>query len=188
MPTLQGYATRYHKVHSCGDNFDVFMRGSFAASLMSGKCIRLLIKHAGIELIATTRDRLQIVESDDGLPFRATLDDSAHHVDVAYMVQEGKFTEMSVGFRALRHEQRIIEGLNVRLIHEAELDEISIVAHGAVPQTCCFLVDGTKRRSLREEVKDGTIDKPDPDITDLRLKADMAAEKVIAALKKLSVM
>jgi HK97 family phage prohead protease len=158
------------------------MPGCFASSLMSGKSIRLLVQHAGIGLLGTVRDRLELLEDDDGLAFRYELADTAHAKEIARLVEAGQLAEMSIGYKVLRHEIKTIEGSSVRLIREGDLDEISIVGRGAVPGTHCRLVDGRKRSTLREELKSGTL--TEPDAIDWRSKSETAWQRLIANLRR----
>ena len=148
---------KVHSFKSDDSNIDVFMRGAFASSLTSGKQIRLTVMHAGIGLLATNRDGLELIEDDYGLAFRCALPETPHAADVAADVLSGKVAEMSPGYRPVRAEIKTIDGTRVRLLYEVDLAEISIVSSGAVPGTRCLLVDGAKRRLLRDEVKTGNI-------------------------------
>ena len=130
---VRGYATRYRKAHSYKGRFDMFEPGVFASSLLRKDTVRLLDSHDEGRLLAATNGYgLEIASDSVGLSFLAALPNNDLGREVYNDVKEHRKLGMSVGYRVQEHEDVKAAGETVRLIKAATLQEISIVAAGAV--------------------------------------------------------
>ncbi|RCW80927.1 HK97 family phage prohead protease [Phyllobacterium bourgognense] len=149
---LQGYVVRYNKPHVFKGAVDVFVKGSFDASLASRKRIEFWIDHKSGTEMASTDDDLELMSDETGLAFRL----KNPPTPLIAEVRSRRITAMSAGSRTLRQEYKEVGGERVRFILEADLVEISMVKAGAVKQAFIDVVD-TKGSSLRDDVKAGRV-------------------------------
>jgi HK97 family phage prohead protease len=126
---LIGYATKYLESHEWNSGVEVFQKGCCAASLTSGRPLRFLIAHDPIKLVATTSDRLQVIEDDYGLGFQLKLRPEDH--EIREMIARG-FDGMSIGYRPLAVEDKSLDGFSFKMILNVDLAEISLCHRGAV--------------------------------------------------------
>lgn len=180
-PVIQGRVCAYNKPHFYKGRIEAHRPGCFSASLTSGKTIRLFSMHKADTLCATTKDRLELVENEDGLYFRCALHpESDLQRELAVKVATGEYGEMSIGYTTQKERTVQLDGKNVRLLEECDLHEISVVTRGAVPNTKVALVDGSSRQSLRSEIRRGELFRMA--ISATAAKADIAFARFMAAM------
>lgn len=136
---IEGIATKYFEPHVDGDHYEAFAAGAFASTLAGEHCVRLLIDHRESDLVATSDQGLELYSDEKELRFKCTLP-NLPMAQRALAAIEGGRDQMSVGFRCLRDEWRDCDGKRLRIIWEADLQEISIVKKGAVPGTSCKIL------------------------------------------------
>jgi len=181
QPALEGYATRFLKPHKDKEGLIVIERGAFARSLASGRPVRFLLNHDEIDVVASTSDpALQLLADGDGLSFHLTLPDTALARDVEAKVHRGDMNEMSVGFRPISIETKRIEGQDVRIVLDADLLEISVVAKGAVPGTHVVVTDGAIGTDLRTSARTGGLR-----TQSAHAAAQRSLQKLLASVNKL---
>jgi HK97 family phage prohead protease len=131
---IYGYATRYLKCHD-GDSggVEAFSRGCFGRALASQKAVRLLMDHDEKKLVATTADRLKLSSDDDGLLFICDLPNTQEGDAAWDRLGHKGYSDMSIGYHVVSDRKINIDGIEVRLIDDVNLNEISMVKKGAVP-------------------------------------------------------
>jgi HK97 family phage prohead protease len=133
---LKGIACRYNKVHAYKGGYDVFEPGCFAKTLVKGSTVRFLDGHDEANLFATSNGGgLELFSDSVCLSFAVTLPDSSAADELYRNVKSGQRREMSCGYLVEESHEKTFEGVKVRLITAARLNEISVVEHAAVPQT-----------------------------------------------------
>ena len=147
---IEGYATRYNKVHPFGDYLDVFRPGVFARSLLKNTNIRFLEDHDEGKLLATTADgSLKLTSDAKGLSFQARIPNATEaQVRAIKSIEVNGKACMSVGYRVISSEMHRMEGVDVRLINDASLSEISLVKAGAVKEAFAYLVKSDGRSTF----------------------------------------
>jgi HK97 family phage prohead protease len=89
--------------------------------------VRFLHQHNEAACVATTRDFLKLHADKLGLAFELTIPDSKLGAETKAFVRAYEKTGVSVGFNTTDCEIRNFDGINVRLIKSADLQEISLV-------------------------------------------------------------
>lgn len=135
--------------------YRVFARHCFAASIAADRPIRALLNHADADLIATTRDRLELAETEAGLWFRLSLRDAPLDREALALVKSGR-CGVSAGWYNKTVENRTMpSGETIAYMIEAELFEISLLDQPAFVETSASL--DTTGRSLRTMIRDGAL-------------------------------
>ena len=140
--SLGGYATKWNHVFERHGHLYAFGKGCFARSLTDNSTIRFLVEHRESELVATTADRLELCQDNEGLKFHLHLRDDDFSRRVADLVESGAKTGMSLGagFADMIYDEIQIDGSDIRMVRDARLNEISLVEFGAVEESYCRLV------------------------------------------------
>lgn len=137
---LQGYAVRWRSVIEQRGKYFYFLPGSIPTPMLGGTK-RLIYDHndAG-ETIATTDDGLILHSDQHGLAMRLILKDTPGHRKAYEFVRDGHRTALSIG--ALMHgdEYREADGVMVKIVRSATLQEISLVTAGACRPAYCAVV------------------------------------------------
>ncbi len=137
---------------------DVFTGLAFSRSLRGARAISLCVDHKSSELLGTSADALELYQDEWGLAFKIELDDSELSDRVIEDLKTGKYGGLSVLTKTLDSEVKTVgEFGKLRLIHDCELYEISIVpsGFGAMKQAFACLVENPG--SLESECKSGTL-------------------------------
>ena len=94
--------------------------------------IRFLVEHRESELVATTADRLELCQDNEGLKFHLHLRDDESSRRVADLVESGSKRGMSLGagFADMIYDEIKIDGSEIRMVRDARLNEISLVKFG----------------------------------------------------------
>lgn len=133
--TLEGYASIFGNIDLGGD---VIRKGAFAKTLteqLPKKAVKLMDSHAfydgtgGVIGIVT-----EASEDDTGLKFVARLSAVQRAQDVRTKVNEGILNSLSIGFDILNAQYEMVNGVEVRMITEVKLYEISVVIWGMNPE------------------------------------------------------
>jgi phage head maturation protease len=122
---MQGIACDFGKCFSQGDDVLYLKSGCFGSS--SEADVRLLIDHGG-KSFATTADRLDVYLGDDALTFRYMVPDSWSKHFAEPSDDFDTYAPVSVGFSFDRYETITIDGIKVKIISDATLNEISILS------------------------------------------------------------
>lgn len=152
-PVIEGYATRWNKVHQhpTHGGYEVFARHCFTHPV-GGSPVRLLLDHNRDRQLASLGDGLSLFSSDDGLAFRAELPPGPWVDDALAMIATTGRSGASVGYVEDVVHERVMEGLNVKIIERATLCEISLVPRGAVDDAFAVL-SGTSTDEWHERAR-----------------------------------
>lgn len=117
---------------------EIIRPGAFANSLAKNPDVRLLLNHDGLPLARTASKTLRLGEDKRGLFFEADLDASDPDVQrIIPKVNRGDLSQMSFGFRTIKDAWRTEQGVDIRELHEVEIDDgdVSLVTYPAYPAT-----------------------------------------------------
>ncbi len=155
---LVGYATAYNKCHHGPDRqVECFMPGAFSASLRSHRDVAFLKNHSWSRCYgSTTTGELELFEDDAGLAFKLLVADDADGRELLAEVENGKL-QMSVGYTSDIAETKDFGGVDVRLIRQAQLGEISAVGRPAVAETVVTAMPADAVPSLTELCRSGRM-------------------------------
>jgi HK97 family phage prohead protease len=118
---------------SFGDFTETIQAGAFDKTLAENADVGLFIDHAGVPL-ARTRAKTMTLVADPHLRAHARLDGDRPDVQIIRSaLRRGEVDQMSIGFRV--HKQEWNADYTERLIREAQLFDVSIVAFPANPET-----------------------------------------------------
>ncbi len=136
---IEGYASLWGSIDQGGDEV---LKGAFAASLASGRKVRMLWQHDPAQPIGVWED---VREDDRGLWVRGRLlTEVARAHEAAVLLAAGALDGLSIGYRTKRSEK---DGRGRRLLTEVELWEVSLVTFPMLPQARV----GTKGEAPEEE-------------------------------------
>jgi HK97 family phage prohead protease len=188
---VTGYASLFE------DRYDVFGgpdrtggwteivdRGAFRTTLSRNPDVVLVLNHdkTGIPLARTTAGTLNLSTDSKGLLTEARLDRRDPMVQsVAIALEKRHMQEMSFAFRTVRHDWS--DDGRVRRLVEVSLDkgDVSLVTHGANPNTRMGLVSALEALSLAEDLElELRADTDDPVglLTEARSKIDRLLTKL----------
>lgn len=124
--TITGYGAYFNNIDSYGD---IILPGAFAKTLIDRKGrIAFCYQHDIWNPIGKIEE---IYEDDKGLKVVVKL--SAANEDIQTKVKEGILKEMSIGYRTINSRSEIQNGIEVNLLTEIKLIEISLVTVAANP-------------------------------------------------------
>lgn len=124
--TITGYGAYFNNVDSYGD---VIVPGAFTKTLIERKGrIAFCYQHDIWNPVGKIEE---IYEDDKGLKVVVKL--SAANEDIQTKVKEGILKEMSIGYRTVNSRSEIQNGIEVNLLTEVKLIEISLVTVAANP-------------------------------------------------------
>lgn len=124
--TITGYGAYFNNVDSYGD---IIERGAFSKTLIERKGrIAFCYQHDIWNPIGKIEE---IYEDDKGLKVVVKL--SAANDDIQTKVKEGILKEMSIGYRTINSRSEVQNGIEVNLLSEIKLIEISLVTVAANP-------------------------------------------------------
>lgn len=152
--TLVGYAAKFNVLSEDMGYREYIKPGAFKQSLDRGDDVRALAHHSSYQVIGRrSAGTLRIAEDSVGLRVEIDLPDTTHGRDVATSVRRGDITGMSFGFRIDEDnwstEDKDGDKVYRRELIQVSLDEVSVVAWPAYPQTEITV------RSAREVLEDG---------------------------------
>lgn len=136
MAHVMGHAAVFNQETMIGDYFrEVIRPGAFAKSI-AGDDIPFLCNHEGLPLARNTSGTLKLSEDNRGLRMESDLD--VEDPDVMCIVpkmKRGDLSKMSFQFRALRQEWDDTGEIPLRILHEVQLFDVSIVTMPAYDGT-----------------------------------------------------
>lgn len=111
-------------------------KGCFTKTLQESRDILALYDHASGNLLGrTSNGSLRFNDTESGLEFDVDLPDTQLGRDTYEMCKSGLLSTCSFGFTAVRDEWSYENNEDIRVILEARLYEVSIVALAAYPTT-----------------------------------------------------
>jgi phage head maturation protease len=147
---IQGVFCELNKCFAHGKEV-LYLKPGVFDSWADNDDVRLLIAHEGKSL-ATTADRLDIYLGDDALTFRFKMPESwggEPFSDAAGDVET--YFAASCGFKYNAYETVTIDGVEVKIISSATLEEISLVKDPAVKGTYARIVSIDACNSLEDD-------------------------------------
>lgn len=124
--TITGYGAYFGNVDSYGD---IIERGAFSKTLNERKGrIAFCYQHDIWNPIGKIED---CIEDDKGLKLTVKL--SAAEDDIQTKVREGILKEMSIGYRTINSRSEVRDGVEVNVLSEIKLIEVSLVTVAANP-------------------------------------------------------
>jgi uncharacterized protein len=150
VPKIVGYALIWDSLSlPIMDKNGVFFRekfekGAFDRALATGADVRALVSHDGSLILGRSNGRtktLEIREDNRGLLVEITPPQNALGKIYTDAVRRGDLTGMSFRFYSRRERWSGYGDDRIRTVAEAELDDVSIVAYPAYPDTHVFVED-----------------------------------------------
>lgn len=133
---VSGYAAVFNQRADIGGWFtEEFAPGAFSEAINRDDVV-FLVNHSGLPLARTRSKTLTLKEDDHGLKIETRLD--PNDPDVAQIVpkmERGDLDKMSIAFYAERQEWDETGEIPHRMIHQARLDDVSIVTRPAYDGT-----------------------------------------------------
>lgn len=132
---VRGHATVFNHAYDIGGMWtEIMAPGATKRSISTpGAKIFMLVSHDGLPVAATHNGTLRLAEDSVGLESRAALDVSSpgYVKDAAMAIEDGRLSEMSIGFWVVRDLWDWSTDVPTRTIHEIKLVEVSAVPLGA---------------------------------------------------------
>lgn len=147
--TITGYGAIFGNVDSYGD---VIQKGAFAKTLsdMAGR-IAFCYQHD----IWNPIGKINIIKEDEkGLYLEVTISESED--DIKTKIKEGILKEMSIGYRTIKSNDSIVNGVEIRQLTEVKLFEVSIVTIAANPLA---IIEGMKSEVERKNYIESEFDR-----------------------------
>lgn len=117
---------------------EIIRPGAFKNSLSRNPDVRFLINHEGLPLARTKSGTLRLFEDARGLKMEASIDNSDPDVlRIMPKIKRGDLNQMSFAFRTIKDVWRIEDGIDVRELHEVDINDgdVSIVTYPAYTAT-----------------------------------------------------
>lgn len=135
---LSGHAAVFNSFSLDMGFKEIIRSGAFKKTLANNPDVRLLLNHDGLPLARTKSGTLKLYEDRRGLKFEADLDATDPDVQaIIPKVKRGDLSQMSFAFRTIADAWRTEDGVDVRELHELDLDDgdVSLVTYPAYPAT-----------------------------------------------------
>jgi uncharacterized protein len=140
-PIVSGYAAVFNSLSDVIFEWDLgrfrekILPGAFRRTI-NNQNVPLLVEHANLPLATTRAGTLLLAEDDHGLHYESTLEPSDPDVQrLVPKMRRGDLNKSSFGFIALQESMDESTKPRTRIIHEARLFDVSIVARPAYPAT-----------------------------------------------------
>jgi HK97 family phage prohead protease len=137
---LIGYSLLFNQVIQHGDRY-MMIRPTAFKELMTGKTKYFQHHHDDNIRVASTKDNLTLHADQYGLGFKLYLPMTVLGMKTRNLVLDNVNQAMSAAFLATEIEKYTIDGVEISVVHAAELQEISLVEAGANTDAFAVLVD-----------------------------------------------
>lgn len=146
---LAGYAAVFNSLsQDLGGFVEVVRPGAFARTLQKADHVRALYDHQGGHVLGRVgAGTLKLAEDDRGLRFEVQLPPTTVARDLAVLVERGDVAGASFAFRAQKERWSTHEGLPLRELLDVDLEEVTITARPAYPDTSVALRSLARWRS-----------------------------------------
>jgi uncharacterized protein len=133
---VQGHAAVFNQEADIGGYFrEIFRPGAFARAIRDDD-VPFLIEHYGLPLARNTSGTLKLAEDNVGLAVESTLNGSDPDVmRIVPKMERGDLSKMSIAFIPTRQEWDETGETPLRIIHECQLYDVSIVTSPAYDGT-----------------------------------------------------
>lgn len=138
LPVIEGLAVPYERRSKLLFNlfYEKFKIGAFRDHLRTNPDVKMFNNHNTDQILARTKNNtLTLSESDVGISFRSTLNDTSYANDLMKAIKRGDIDGMSFGFRYITREWGMDDGKELLIVEKAELREISPVSEPAYEDT-----------------------------------------------------
>ena len=132
---IEGYVNSVERLSkplwsSIGYFFERVCKGAFGKALKRAKDVKILLNHdPSRELGSIQKGNLELSEDAIGLKARTTITDP----EVIAKAKRGDLVGWSFGFYDREIEQGIEQGLPLRMIHDMDLEEVSLLDKSKTP-------------------------------------------------------
>ena len=168
----QGYALRWKTPIRQGKKIFYFRPGSIKTPVPHE--VRFEFGHNDNDIIGSTADgRLSLHADDYGLAMRFAFGDHPNHQRAFTSIKSGVCRALSVGCNMHGSEEKDVDGIKVRVVWAARLDEVSLVYAGSCESAFIDVIKAEDARTLQQDCKS------------LRVLWDGAARSFVKALDKL---
>jgi HK97 family phage prohead protease len=137
---LIGYALLFNQVIQHDDCY-MLVRPTAFKDLMQGKPRYFQHGHDNGIRVASTNDKLTLYADEYGLAFKLYIPPTALGRHTRDLVRSNVNQAMSAGFKATSIETTVVDGVEVLVVNDADLHEISLVEHGANSDAFAVLVE-----------------------------------------------
>jgi HK97 family phage prohead protease len=137
-----GYSLLFNQVVKHGDRY-LLIRPTAFKELMSGKTKYFQHHHCDSIRVASTKDYLTLHADEYGLAFKLYLPPTLLGMETRNLVRDNVKQAMSANFTSTKYEKQIVDGVEITIVLEAELHEISLCEFGANDDAFAVLVEDT---------------------------------------------
>ncbi|MBT9176893.1 MAG: hypothetical protein DDT20_01218 [Firmicutes bacterium] len=139
-PKITGYAAVFNRLsQDLGGFYEIISPGAFKKTLQEAD-VRALLEHDSRWILGNTKSgTLRLQEDIEGLHIELDPPNTIAGRDVVESLRRGDLTGMSFGFRTIRDRWVKENGQDVRTLLEVALQDVSIVAYPAYPDTSVAL-------------------------------------------------
>ena len=136
-PKIVGYASVFNSLsENLGGFREIIQQGAFAQSLMDNDEVHALFNHDDSRILGRRgAGTLNLVEDDYGLRVEIDPPNTTDGNDVVELLKRGDLVSMSFGFYNVEDTWETRDGMDVRIIKQARLFDVSVVANPAYPAT-----------------------------------------------------
>jgi HK97 family phage prohead protease len=133
---IEGIGTKCNTImYESSGRYINIQPGAFDISMKYEAPVQLWLDHDS--KLAMPGCRVELFSDEEGLNFRATLDDSELAGHARDLVESGLYTQVSLGWHSSKISKREIGGHEINFILAGTLTEVSLLPTGACPTTHC---------------------------------------------------
>jgi HK97 family phage prohead protease len=140
---LIGYSLLFNQVIQHPNGSYMFVRPTAFKDLMLGKTKYFQHSHEDSLRVASTKDGLTLHADEVGIGFKLYIPRTELGRQTREFVRSNAKQAMSAGFSSTNYEKRIVEGIEVCIVLDAQLHEVSLVEFGANDDAFAMLIDDT---------------------------------------------
>jgi HK97 family phage prohead protease len=139
---LIGYSLLFDQIIQYGDNKYMIVRPTAFKDLQSGKTKFFQHHHDNNIKVASTKDHLTLHADDYGIAFKLYIPSTVLGRQTRDFVRTNVKQAMSAGFTATKLEKHVVDdGVEISIVLQADLHEISLVEAGANSDAFAVLVE-----------------------------------------------
>jgi HK97 family phage prohead protease len=138
----EAYSLLFNQIIQHGEKYFVIRPTAFK-EVMGGKTKHFLHHHDDSIRVASTKDYLTLHADQYGLAFKLHLPPTMLGMKTRNLVRDNVKQAMSANFTTTKIEKHVVDGVEITLVLEAELHEISLCEFGANSDAFAVLVDDT---------------------------------------------
>jgi HK97 family phage prohead protease len=137
-----GYSLLFNQVICHGDKY-MMIRPTAFKDVMGGKTKYFQHHHDASMRVASTKDYLTLHVDEYGLAFKLYLPPTMLGMETRNHVRDSTKQSMSAAFTSTKYEKHTVDGVEITLVLEAELHEVSLCEFGANDDAFAVLVEDT---------------------------------------------